>query len=273
MVRGMASEHPPAGASLTRLVDIMDRLLAPGGCPWDREQTLDTLRPFLVEETYEVLDALSRGDVAGHREELGDLLMQIVFHAALRAAEGAFDIDAVIADISDKLVRRHPHVFGDAAGVTTSDQVLAQWDAIKRAEKAAAGGRERILAGVKPGPALARAQKIGTKAAKVGFDWPGWEGSFAKVEEEVREAADAIRCGDTAAIHHELGDLLLAVVNVARKVGVDAENALVDATVRFQRRFEAVEDALTDRGKTPQSSTLEEMDGLWEAAKRREREV
>jgi tetrapyrrole methylase family protein/MazG family protein len=276
MVRGMASEHlprPPAGASLTRLVDIMDRLLAPAGCPWDREQTLDTLRPFLVEETYEVLDALSRGDVAGHREELGDLLMQIVFHAALRAAEGAFDIDAVIADISDKLVRRHPHVFGDTAGVTTSDQVLAQWDAIKRAEKAAAGGRERILAGVKPGPALARAQKVGTKAAKVGFDWPGWEGSFAKVEEEVREAADAIRCGDAAAIHHELGDLLLAVVNVARKVGVDAENALVDATTRFQRRFEAVEDALADRGKTPQSSTLEEMDALWDVAKRRERET
>ena len=274
MVRAMDSEHPPrppAGASLTRLVDIMDRLLAPDGCPWDREQTLDTLRPFLVEETYEVLDALSRGDVAGHREELGDLLMQIVFHAALRAAEGAFDIDAVIAGISDKLVRRHPHVFGDTAGVTTSDQVLAQWDEIKRAEKAAAGSRERILAGVKPGPALARAHKVGTKAAKVGFDWPGWEGSFAKVEEEVREAADAIRGGDTAAIHHELGDLLLAVVNVARKLGVDAENALVDATARFQRRFEAVEDALADRGKTPQSSTLEEMDALWDAAKRRER--
>jgi len=120
-------------------------------------------------------------------------------------------------------------------------------------------------------PALTRAQKLTAKAAKVGFDWPGWEGSFAKVEEEVREAADAIRGGDTAAIHHELGDLLLAVVNVARKLGVDAENALVDATARFQRRFEAVEDALADRGKTPQSSTLEEMDALWDAAKRRER--
>jgi MazG family protein len=270
----MVSEHSaPAGASLTRLVDIMDRLLATDGCPWDREQTLDTLRPFLVEETYEVLDALSRGDVAGHREELGDLLMQIVFHAALRAAEGAFDIDGVIADISDKLVRRHPHVFGDTAGVTTSAQVLAQWDEIKRAEKAAAGQRDRILAGVKPGPALARAQKVGTKAAKVGFDWPNWEGSFAKIEEEVREAAEAIRAGDTAAIHHELGDLLLAVVNVARKVGVDAENALIDATTRFQRRFEAVEDGLTERGKTPQGSTLEEMDALWEAAKRRERQA
>lgn len=273
MVRAMDSEHPPrapAGASLTRLVDIMDRLLGPGGCPWDREQTLDTLRPFLVEETYEVLDALSRRDVAGHCEELGDLLMQIVFHAALRAAEGAFDIDAVVAGISDKLVRRHPHVFGDAQGVVTSDQVLAQWEVIKRAEKAAAGSRERILAGVKPGPALTRAQKIGTKAGKVGFDWPGWEGSFAKVEEEVREVAEALRAGEAAAIHHEIGDLLLAVVNVARKVGVEAENALVDATSRFQRRFEVVEDALTDRGRTPETSTLEEMDALWEDAKRRE---
>src|SRR5215510_13989955 len=258
------------GASLARLVEIMDRLLGPSGCPWDREQTLDTLRPFLVEETYEVLDALSRGDVAGHREELGDLLMQIVFHAALRAAEGAFDVDAVIAGISDKLVRRHPHVFGDATGVTTSDQVLAQWEAIKRVEKAAGGGRERVLAGVKPGPALARAQKIGSKAGKVGFDWPGWEGSFAKVEEEVREVAEAIRAGDARAMHHEIGDLLFAVMNVARKVGVDAENALVDATTKFQRRFEVVEDVLAERGKTPQTSTLEEMDALWEVAKRRE---
>jgi MazG family protein len=274
MVRAMESQplRAPAGASLTRLVEIMDRLLAPGGCPWDREQTLDSLRPFLVEETYEVLDALSRRDVAGHCEELGDLLMQIVFHAAIRAAEGAFDIDAVVAGISEKLVRRHPHVFGDATGVATSEQVLAQWDAIKRAEKAAAGTRERTLSGVKPGPALARAQKIGSRAGKVGFDWPGWDGSFAKVEEEVGEVAEAIRGGDTAAVHHEIGDLLLAVVNLARKVGVDAENALVDATTRFQHRFESVEDALADRGKTPQSSTLEEMDALWDDAKRRERQ-
>jgi nucleoside triphosphate diphosphatase len=274
-VRAMEPPHPPrppAGASLTRLVEIMDRLLGPAGCPWDREQTLDTLRPFLVEETYEVLDALARRDVAGHCEELGDLLMQIVFHAALRAAEQAFDIDAVIAGISDKLVRRHPHVFGDATGVSTSAQVLAQWDEIKRAEKAAAGARDRILSGVKPGPALSRAQKIGTRAGKVGFDWPGWEGSFAKVEEEVREVAEAIRGRDAAGIHAEIGDLLFAVVNVARKVGVDAENALIDATSRFQRRFEAVEDALTDRGKTPATSTLEEMDALWDDAKRRERQ-
>ena len=274
MVRGM--EHPharaPAGASLTRLGDIMDRLLAPDGCPWDREQTLETLRPFLIEETYEVLDALARGDVAGHREELGDLLLQIVFQSALRAGEGAFDIDGVVAGIADKLVRRHPHVFGETTGVATSEQVLAQWDEIKRAEKAASGARERTLSGIKPGPALSRAQKVGSKASKVGFDWPGWEGSFAKIEEEVGELAGAIRGGEAQAIHHELGDLLLAVVNVARKVGVDAENALIDATARFQRRFEAVEDALTERGRTPATSTLEEMDALWDQAKRRERE-
>lgn len=267
----MESEHRAAGASLTRLVEIMDRLLAPGGCPWDREQTLDSLRPFLVEETYEVLDALARHDVAGHCEELGDLLMQVVFHAALRSAEGAFDIDAVIASISDKLVRRHPHVFGDVSGVTTPSQVLAQWDDIKRAEKAAAGARpSRTLDGVPLGPALARAQKIGSKAGKVGFDWPGWEGSFAKIEEETREVSEAIRSADAQAIHAELGDLLLAVVNVARKVGVDAENALVDATARFQRRFEGVEDLLTAAGKTPRTSSLEEMDALWNQVKRHE---
>lgn len=257
------------GSALPRLVEIMDRLLAPDGCPWDREQTLDTLRPFLVEETYEVLDALARGDVAGHREELGDLLMQIVFHAAIRRAEGAFAIDDVIADISDKLVRRHPHVFGDDRRAETSAEVLAQWEQIKEGEKAAAGVRaDRVLAGVKPGPALVRAQKIGTKAGKVGFDWPGWEGSFAKVKEEVGEIEAAVRAGDAAAIHHELGDLLFAAVNLARKVGVDAELALVDATQRFERRFEYVEDGLRDRGRTPRESTLEEMDALWDDAKR-----
>ncbi|MGE0868227.1 MAG: nucleoside triphosphate pyrophosphohydrolase [Kofleriaceae bacterium] len=260
---------PVPGASLARLVEIMDRLLAPDGCPWDREQTLDTLRPFLIEETYEVLDALSRNDPAGHCEELGDLLMQIVFQSAIRRAEGAFDIDAVVNGISDKLIRRHPHVFGDASGVTTSEAVLAQWEQIKQAEKAATGTQSnRVLAGVKPGPALVRAQRIGTKAGKVGFDWPGWEGSFAKIEEEVREVHETATAGDTKAAHAELGDLLFAVVNLARKLGVDAETALVDATQRFERRFEFVEDRLAERGKTPQTSNLEEMDALWSAAKR-----
>ncbi|HET9621979.1 MAG TPA: nucleoside triphosphate pyrophosphohydrolase [Kofleriaceae bacterium] len=269
-----ARSASPAGASLPRLVEIMDRLLAPDGCPWDREQTLDSLRPFLVEETYEVLDALSKNDPAGHCEELGDLLMQIVFQAALRARaraeDGGFDIDAVIAGISDKLVRRHPHVFGDVAGVQTSEQVLAQWEDIKRAEKAAAGAQKpRTLSGVKPAPALVRAQKIGSKAGKVGFDWPGWQGSLGKVEEETREVAEAAASGVARDMHHEIGDLLFAVVNVARKLGVDAETALIDATTRFQQRFEVVEDLLAERGKTPQSSSLEEMDALWNDAKRK----
>jgi MazG family protein len=244
----------------------MERLLAPDGCPWDREQTLESLRPFLVEECYEVIDALARGDVAGHCEELGDLMMQIVFHAAIREHEGAFDIDAVIAGISDKLVRRHPHVFADTAGIDTAAKVLAQWDQIKAAEKPGKD-RKRVLEGVPPGPALARAQKIGQRCGKVGFDWPGWEGSFAKVEEEVREVKEAIGEHDAKHIHAELGDLLLACVNLARKLGVDAENALVDATRRFEQRFEIVEDRLADRGKTPQQSTLEEMDALWDEAK------
>jgi MazG family protein len=254
---------------MPELVAIMDRLLAPDGCPWDREQTLESLRPFLVEESYEVLDALSRNDVAGHCEELGDLLMQIVFQAALRAREGAFDIDAVVKGISDKLVHRHPHVFGDTTITGGSEEVLKKWEEIKAAEKAAKGTRtDRVLAGVKPGPALARAQKIGVKCGKVGFDWPGWEGSFAKIVEETAEVKQAIESGDQAEIHAEIGDLFFAVMNVARKVGVDAEQALIDATNRFQRRFEFVEDRLRDRGKTPQQSNLDEMDALWNDAKK-----
>jgi nucleoside triphosphate diphosphatase len=195
-----------------------------------------------------------------------------VFHAAIRRSEGAFAIDDVVASISDKLVRRHPHVFGDARGVETPDQVVAQWEDIKKAEKAAAGANsDRILAGVKPGPALARAQKMTGKAGKVGFDWPGWEQSFEKIPEETREVEAAARAGNHAEVHAEIGDLLLAVVNVARKLHVDAEQALLDATQRFQRRFEFVEDRLIDRGKTPQSSTLEEMDQLWNDAKTSER--
>lgn len=267
-----------AGSSFPRLVEVMARLLAPDGCPWDREQTLDTLRPFLVEETYEVLDALERQDVAGHREELGDLLMQVVFHAALRQAEGAFTIDDVVGAIVDKLVRRHPHVFGPpgASDARTSAQVLTQWEQIKAAEKApekAADGADvprRTLAGVPLGlPALARAQKLGSKAGRVGFDWGGWPGSLEKVREEVGEIEEVARAAtlDAAAARHEIGDLLFAVVNLARKLDVDAETALTEACGRFSRRFAFIEDRLRERGKTPVESNLEEMDALWNAAK------
>ena len=262
---------PAPSESFARLVSIMDRLLAPDGCPWDREQTLDTLRPFLVEETYEVLDALERGDVRGHCEELGDLMMQIVFHAALRRAEGAFTIDDVCNSISDKLVRRHPHVFGDAEA-RDAKTVLVQWEKIKDAEKAAAGATpKRTLDGVPVGlPALARAQKLGSKAGKVGFDWGGWQGSLAKVREEVGEIEEAAARDDKAHAHHELGDLLFAVVNLARKLDVDAEQALRDASAKFARRFAFIEDRLAERGKLPKDSNLDEMDALWNDAKRAE---
>ncbi|MEO8553755.1 MAG: nucleoside triphosphate pyrophosphohydrolase [Kofleriaceae bacterium] len=272
----MSTPNPVPGAALARLVEIMDRLLAPDGCPWDREQTLDSLRPFLVEETYEVIDALARDDVDGHCEELGDLLLQVVFHAAIRHAEGKFDIDDVVKGISDKLVHRHPHVFANQTGIDTPAQVLAQWDQIKAAEKAAKGEhrkeKARTLDGIPVGPALQRAQKMGSRCGKIGFDWPGWEGSFDKVKEEVEEVRGAIVAKNQEEMHAELGDLLLACVNLARKLHVDAENALVDATLRFQQRFEVVEDLLAERGKTPAGSNLEEMDALWNDAKRIVRE-
>lgn len=274
----MPDPHAVLGSSFTRLVDVMAKLLAPDGCPWDREQTLDTLRPFLVEETYEVLDALERGDVSGHKEELGDLLMQVVFHAALRQTEGRFTVDDVVTSIVDKLVRRHPHVFGPAGAsdVKTAGEVLTQWEQIKAAEKADAeaknggDGPKRTLAGVPKGlPALARAQKLGSKAGRVGFDWGGWQGSLAKVREEVLEVEELARAGHVAtpSTHHEVGDLLFAVVNLARKLEVDAEAALADASTRFARRFEFIEDRLRERGRSPSESNLEEMDALWNDAK------
>jgi MazG family protein len=259
------------GDTLARLVEIMDRLLAPDGCPWDREQTLASLRPFLIEETYEVLEALDRGDPALHREELGDLLMQIVFQAALRQREGAFDIDGVVSEICEKLVRRHPHVFaaGDGArveGVDSADKVLQQWEQIKAAEKTVP---RRTLEGVTPGlPALAYAQKLSHKASKAGFDWPTWQGSAEKIEEELAEVREIAASDDGAAKHHEVGDLLFAVVNLARKLGVDAETALRDASARFTTRFARIEDQLAAQGRVPKDAALDELDALWDQAKR-----
>jgi MazG family protein len=257
-----------AGQSFQDLVAVMRRLLAPGGCPWDREQTLETLRPYLVEETYELLDALERGGPDEHREELGDLLMQIVFQAELRAAEGAFGIDDVCRTIADKLVRRHPHVFGGRE-LETADEVVTQWEDIKAREKEqVAGGPVRVLAGVPLGmPALARAQKLSARAAHVGFDWPDVRGCRAKVDEELRELDRAVERDDPNQTAAELGDLLFAAVSLARKLGVDAEGALRGASARFQDRFEWMEDRLAEAGKRPADSDLEELDALWERAK------
>jgi MazG family protein len=262
---------PAAGARLPELVEVMRRLLAPDGCPWDREQSLATLRPFLIEECFEVIEALEAGGPAEHLEELGDLLFQIVFQAALREREGAFGIDDVVGGIVEKLVRRHPHVFADATAADSAE-VLAQWDAIKRQEKAAKGGAAgppRVLAGIPAGlPALARAQQLSRRAGKVGFDWPDAAGSRAKVVEELAEIDGAAAAADPAALEHEVGDLLFAAVNLARKHGVDAEAALRAANRRFEGRFAYVEDRLRERGKAPHESDLAEMDALWDDAKR-----
>jgi len=258
-------EKLPPGAAVAELVEVMRRLLAPDGCPWDREQTLATLRPYLLEESYELLEALDSGDPTHHREELGDLLFQIVFQSAIRQAEGAFTIDDVARGIADKLTRRHPHVFGDAT-VRDSAHVLSNWQAQKQKEKA----RKHTLEGVPVAlPALARAQKLTERASHVGFDWPDAVGPRAKIDEELREVDLALAAGDRDAAEAELGDLLFSVVNLARKVGVDAESALRGSARRFESRFAHVEERLAERGKTPRESSLAEMDELWNEAKAR----
>ena len=269
----MHPSDPPArvpGHSLPALVQVMRRLLAPDGCPWDREQTLETLIPFLVEEAYEVIEAIEIGRPDEHCEELGDLLMQIVFQSALREAEGTFDIDDVISAIRDKLIRRHPHVFADA-GAATSSEVLAQWEAIKAEEKRARGSeqaRPRVLDGVPTAlPALPQAQKISARVARVGFDWEDAAGCSRKVREELAEVEDAAARGEPAAVEAEIGDLLFAVVSLARKHGCDAETALRRANRRFTRRFAYVEDRLHAEGRSPGEATLAEMDALWDQAK------
>jgi MazG family protein len=257
------------GAEVTKLVGLMQRLLAPDGCPWDREQTLETLVPYLVEETYEVVDALAAGDVDDHREELGDLLLQIAFQSELRFAEGKFGIDDVARGIVTKLVRRHPHVFGDAVA-KDADAVLANWAKLKAAEKKEKGKHGALDGIPKSAPALLRATRAGEKASAVGFDWPDAKGPREKLEEELREFDEAWARDDRAAMQHELGDVLQTVVNLARKLGLDAEQALRDSTDRFARRFRHIERALETQGRAVSDADAAEQDRLWEAAKAEE---
>jgi MazG family protein len=254
------------GAEVSRLVGLMQRLLAPDGCPWDREQTLATLVPYLVEETYEVVDALAAGSTDDHREELGDLLLQIVFQSELRFAEGAFGIDDVARGIVAKLVRRHPHVFGDVTA-KDADAVLANWAKLKATEKAEKGKHGALDGIPKSAPALLRATRAGEKAGAVGFDWPDAQGPRAKIDEELDELDEAWRAGDRAHMERELGDTLLAVANLARKLGLDAESALRAATDRFAQRFEHIERALAAEGLAESDASAEEQDRLWDAAK------
>ncbi len=247
------------------LVAIMERLRGPNGCPWDREQSYASLRAYLIEETFEAAEALDRNDSRGLCEELGDLLLQIVFLSRLAEEEGRFTIDDVVRGISQKLVRRHPHVFGSAVA-ETSAEVSRNWEEIKRREK---GKDRRLLASVpRTLPALLAAQRLGDKAAQVGFDWPGPEQTLAKIVEETEELQSAWRCGAAAAIKDELGDLLFSVVMLARKLGVDADAALAGTNRKFRSRFAWVEDELRRRGGELGRAGAEELDELWCAAKR-----
>jgi MazG family protein len=258
---------PPATPQLHRLLDIMTRLRGPGGCPWDREQTLASLKPYCIEEAYEVLEAIDAGDPARHREELGDLLLQVVFQAELRREEGAFAFDDVAAAIADKLVRRHPHVFGDTA-VADAAEVLRNWDEIKRREKTDAGQSPSVLADLpKALPALGKAQEAQKRAARAGFDWERDADVLDKIEEEIRELRAALADGGREAVHDELGDLLFSVVNLARRLGVYAEESLHAATGKFIRRFREVERRVAAEGRTPSACTLAELDAHWNAAK------
>jgi nucleoside triphosphate diphosphatase len=261
------------------LIAIMAALRTPGtGCPWDLEQDFATIAPYTVEEAYEVADAISRGDLDDLKDELGDLLLQVVFHARVAQEQHAFAFGDVVQAVTEKLIRRHPHVFGDKGRMSTGE-VNVQWDAIKAEEKAAraarghspAPGRNGALAGVSPGlPALARALKLQQKAGKVGFDWNDPKAVLAKIREEADEIGAELDAGARDKVAGEIGDLLFAVVNLARHLDVDPETALRQTNLKFERRFGAIEDALAAAGKKPQDATLAEMDALWDQAKKEE---
>ncbi|HET9595187.1 MAG TPA: nucleoside triphosphate pyrophosphohydrolase [Anaeromyxobacteraceae bacterium] len=258
---------PTPAEAIDRLLAIMARLRGPDGCPWDREQTLASLRPYVLEETYEVLEAIDLGDPREHCEELGDLLLQIVFQAQLAREAGQFAFEDVAEAISNKLVSRHPHVFGDA-DVKDAEGVLRQWAELKRKEKVAKGGGKSVLEGVpRELPALARADRLTEKASRIGFDWPDAAGARAKVDEELGELDAALASGDRADIEHELGDALFALANLARKLQLAPEEALRGAVGRFIARFEHVERGLAAAGVAHGKATLEQMDRLWEEAK------
>ena len=263
-----------AGELFARFVELIARLRAPGGCPWDREQTHETVKPMTIEEAYEVARAIEEGDDEDLAGELGDLLLQVVFHARIAEERGAFRLQRVIERVAEKMVRRHPHVFGDD-DAATSGEVLRNWEAIKAQERAAKGQEdESMLDGVHKGlPAVMEAFQMTTKVSRVGFDWKDADGALGKLDEEVLELRQAIAAKTGAAkVAEEVGDLLFVAVNVARLNGIDPESALKAANRKFRRRFRHIEDRLRAEGRQPADSTLEDMDRLWEEAKRAERQ-
>jgi ATP diphosphatase len=269
---------------IVRLIEIMAALRTPGsGCPWDLEQNFQTIAPYTIEEAYEVADAIGRGDLDDLKDELGDLLLQVVFHARMAEEQGSFAFGDVVQAITEKLIRRHPHVFGDKSGLSTGE-VNVQWDQIKaqekeakeaaraKAGKAPAPGRAGALSGVSPGlPALARALKLQQKASKVGFDWNSAKAVIDKIREETDEIEAELGLGKAEKLKEEVGDLLFVIVNLARHLGVDPETALRMTNLKVERRFAAIEDGLAAVGKRPEDATLAEMDALWDQAKEREK--
>jgi ATP diphosphatase len=292
---GACAEIHPAGAGasamqpsrdISRLNEIMAALRTPEtGCPWDLEQTFATIAPYTLEEAYEVADAIERGDVANLREELGDLLLQVVFHARMAEEQGRFDFGDVVDAITRKLIRRHPHVFGDARDLS-SDEVKALWGRVKADEKReraearraaglpAAEAATGALAGVPLAlPALTRALKLQEKAGKVGFDWNDPRAVLAKLREEIDEVEAELEANDAQRVAGEVGDLLFAVANLARHLHVDPEAALRGANAKFERRFAHIESRLGEAGRAPTEATLDEMEALWREAKQRERKA
>ncbi|MCU1290362.1 MAG: MazG family protein [Acidobacteria bacterium] len=259
------------------LVDVMARLRAPGGCPWDAEQTYASLAQYLLEECYETFDAIQEaaetGDTRNLREELGDVLLQVVFHSTIAKEKGDFTIDEVVAGVTEKLVLRHPHVFGDKE-LKTADDVLNNWDDLKKAQQKASGKVEKEKSSILEDvpvhfPALLEGQKLTKKAAKVKFDWENVEQVFDKLTEETIELKEAIKRDEkNGNIEEEIGDLLFVVVNLARKLDVDAETALKKTNRKFRQRFAFIEEKLKTNGKSPEQSDLQEMDALWNEAKK-----
>ncbi len=257
--------------AIRELVDVVRRLREPGGCPWDREQTHASLTPYVIEEAHEVVEAIGEDDPRRLAEELGDLLLQVLLHARIAEEAGSFDLQDVARRLSDKLVRRHPHVFGDAVA-STADEVTQRWERIKAEERAEKGEAAGILAGVpKSLPGLLKAQRLTEKAGKCGFDWPDASAVLAKLHEEVGELEADVLAGNAAGAREEFGDMLFVMANLARHLGLDAEGSLQAANAKFTRRFEHVERRLRAQGRSPHEATLAEMDALWDEAKRVEK--
>ncbi|MDP7559662.1 MAG: nucleoside triphosphate pyrophosphohydrolase [Planctomycetota bacterium] len=250
-----------------QVVEIMSRLRAPGGCPWDREQTHESLKSYMIEEAYELLEAIDEQNDRDIRDELGDVLLQVVFHAQLAAEENRFDIEDVAGAISEKLIRRHPHIFGDTRA-EDANRVLQNWEAIKSQENKDKGDRDSVLGGIPRAlPALQRARRTQERASRVGFDWEEAGEVAKKVKEEVDEFLEAHSSGDRPHAEEELGDILFALVNLSRFMKICPEEALRKTIGKFEKRFHYIEEELEKQDKSPRTASLEEMDQLWEKAK------